>query len=285
MSEYKANINWYPGHMAKAKNDLLKDIKMVDLVIELKDARIPISSTNPMVDEIAKQKPRLILLNKANMADEKITKEWINYYKNNNIIALDIDCISKYNIKLIEKYAKLALKETFEKRRAKGIKSEAIKAMILGIPNVGKSTLINTLANKKKTNVGNKPGVTKIISWIKVSDDFLILDTPGILWPKFEDEIGYNLAICGSIKDDILNIDDVLVKALDYIKIYYKDLLLKRYELESLDDSSYEIINQIAKKKGMLLAGGKLDYMRAVTLIINDIRSIKVGRITYERPI
>ena len=278
------NINWYPGHMAKAKNELINEIKLVDLVIEIKDARIPISSTNPMVDEIAKNKPRLILLNKALMADEKVTKEWIDYYNKNGIIALDIDCIAKYNINKIEKYAKLALKEVFEKRKSRGIKGEQIKAMIIGIPNVGKSTLINTLANKKKTVVGNKPGVTKIISWIKATEDLFILDTPGILWPKFSDEIGVNLAICGSIRDDILNIDDVLVKSLDYIKVNYKDMLMKKYDLEYLEEDSYKIIEEIALKKGMLLQGAKVDFMRAVTMIINDLRSVKVGRISYERP-
>ncbi len=278
------NINWYPGHMAKAKNELINEIKLVDLVIEIKDARIPVSSTNPMVDEIARNKPRLILLNKALMADPNVTKEWIDYYNKNGIIALDIDCIAKYNISKIEKYAKLALKEVFEKRRSRGIKGEQIKAMIIGIPNVGKSTLINTLANKKKTVVGNKPGVTKIISWIKATEDLFILDTPGILWPKFSDEIGVNLAICGSIRDDILNIDDVLVKSLDYIKVNYKDMLMKKYDLDYLEEDSYKIIEEIALKKGMLLQGAKVDFMRAVTMIINDLRSVKIGRISYERP-
>ncbi len=279
-----ANINWFPGHMAKAKKELMEMVKLVDLVIELKDARIPISSTNPMVDEISISKPRLILLNKANMADDKITKKWIDYYKNNGIIALDIDCISKYNIKNIEKYAHLALKDVFLKRESKGIKSKQIKAMILGIPNVGKSTLINTLSNKKKTNVGNKPGVTKIISWLKVSEDLFILDTPGILWPKFDDNIGYNLALCGSIKDDILNIEDVLINGLNYILINYKELITKRYDITEEYEDSRSFIELVARKKGLLLQGGKIDFLRCCNMILNDIRLVKVGKMSYEKP-
>lgn len=286
MGENINTINWYPGHMAKAKKELMEMVKLVDLIIELKDARIPLSSTNPLIDEIAKNKARLILLNKAGMADEKITKEWMDYYKKNNIISLDIDCITKYNVKNIEKYAALALKELFAKREAKGIKSKQIKAMILGIPNVGKSTLINTLSNKKKTNVGNKPGVTKIISWLKVSNDLFILDTPGILWPKFEENIGYNLALCGAIKDDILNLEDVVIKGLDYILVNYKDLILKRYDLKEDEyKDSIDFINKVALKKGLLMQGGIPDYQRSLVLILNDIRLIKVGRMSYERPV
>ncbi len=281
MSEER--INWYPGHMAKAKRELISEIKLVDLVIELLDARIPYSSANPMVSEIIGNKPRLILLNKASLADPLVTKEWIDYYKKNNIIALDIDSINKYNFNKIDKFSKLALKDEFEKRKKRGLNDTYIKALIIGIPNVGKSTLINSLSNKKKANVGNKPGVTKQISWIKATDTLYLLDTPGILWPKFEPDIGYNLAICGAIKDDILNIEDVVLKALDFIKINYKDELIKRYNLDYIKDNNIDIINDIAIKKGMLIKGGNIDYNRAINLVLNDIRSLKIGRISYER--
>ena len=211
-------IQWFPGHMAKAKREIKENIKLVDLVIELKDARIPFSSTNPMVGEIVGNKPRLILLNKSSLADPKITKEWMEYYKSLNILSLDIDSINGYNIKNVVPYARLALKEVFEKRESKGIKSKQIKALIIGIPNVGKSTLINTLAKRKAVQVGDRPGVTKSQTWIKITEDLFLLDTPGILWPKFEDQtVGLKLAMCGSIKDEILDMEYIS----DSSVIYY----------------------------------------------------------------
>ncbi|MBQ3253464.1 MAG: ribosome biogenesis GTPase YlqF, partial [Acholeplasmatales bacterium] len=213
-----AVIQWFPGHMAKAKREISEKVKMVDLIIELKDARIPYSSTNPMVDEIVGSKPRLVLLCKSSIADPKITKEWMNYYSSVGILSLDIDSITGYNIKNVIPYAKLALKELFAKRKEKGIKNEQIKAIIIGIPNVGKSTIINTLAKRKAAQVGDKPGVTKSQTWIKVSNDLLLLDTPGILWPKFEDQmVGLKLAMCGSIKDEILDLEGICAESILYL--------------------------------------------------------------------
>ena len=265
MSENQFNIQWYPGHMAKAKREISQMVKLVDIVIELKDARIPYSSTNPIINEICGNKPRLILLNKSDMADKNITKSWINYYKNNNIMALDIDSITGYNIKNIIPYAKIVLTDEFKRREAKGIKKTSIRAMILGIPNVGKSTLINKLAKRKAVNVGDKPGVTKTQSWIKVSNELELLDTPGILWPKFEDEIvGLKLAMCGSIKDDILDLKDIVVR--------------------SLDKDSYELLDIIAVKRGCILKGGIPDLDRAEKIILNELRDLKIGRMSYEKP-
>ena len=278
-------IQWFPGHMAKAKREIMEKLKMVDLVIELRDARIPYSSSNPMIDEIVGTKPRLILLCKANMADQEITREWIEYYKKNNILALDIDSLTGYHVSSVVKYAKLALSEVFETRRKKGIVSEQIKAMILGIPNVGKSTLINTLSKRKAANVGDKPGVTKSQTWIKVNQDILLLDTPGILWPKFEDQmVGLKLAMCGSIKDEILDMATICAKSIEYISLNYKDKLLARYNLEEIDEDPYVTIEMIAKKRGFLLKGGIPDMTKAYAIIMNELRGVKIGAMSYERP-
>ncbi|MGM9969574.1 MAG: ribosome biogenesis GTPase YlqF [Anaeroplasma sp.] len=284
-NSFRNPINWFPGHMAKAKRELTEKMKLVDLVIELKDARIPYSSTNPMINEIVGAKPRLVLLCKASIADPIITKEWIKHYSDNNILALDIDSVTNYNIQNIIPYANKALKNMFTQREAKGIKNKAIKAMIIGIPNVGKSTLINTLAKRKATQVGDKPGVTKSQTWIRVSPDLLLLDTPGILWPKFEDQtVGIKLAICGSIKDQILDLEFICSEAIKYIKEYYPQNLLKRYNLDYLEEDSFLVLEQIAKNRGCILKGGRIDYTRVCTLFVNELRGMKIGAMSYERP-
>ncbi len=279
------NINWFPGHMAKAIREIKEKMNMADLIIELRDARIPLSSANPKVDEIVGNKPRIILLNKAGIADKRITAEWINYFKEKNIIALDIDAITNYNIKNIIKCANLALKDVFAKREAKHIKSKQIKAIIIGIPNCGKSTLINTLAKRKAVQTGDKPGVTKNETWIKINDDFFILDTPGILWPKFEDqEVAKRLAFCSSIKDEVLHIDEIARYLIEYLMNNYRNLLKARYDIKDDDKTVEEIIDDIALKRGCLLKGNEIDYLRCYNLIINDLRSNRIGDVSYERP-
>ena len=285
MDENNSKINWFPGHMAKAIREIKEKMNMADLIIELRDARIPYSSANPKVDEICGNKPRLILLNKANIADKKITAEWINYFKEKNILALDIDALTNYNIKNIFKYANIALKDVFLKREAKHIKSKTIKAIIIGIPNCGKSTLINTLAKRKAVQTGDKPGVTKNETWIKINDDFFILDTPGILWPKFEDqEVAKRLAFCSSIKDEVLHIDEIAKYLVSYLKDNYRNLLKNRYNISDDDKTVEEIIEDIAKKRGCLLKAGEIDYLRCYNLIINDLRANRIGDVSYERP-
>lgn len=278
-------IQWFPGHMAKAKREIMEKINMVDLVIELKDARIPYSSTNPLIDEIVGNKPRLILLCKSSIADSEITKQWISYYQKKRILALDIDCLTNYHINSVIKYVNMALSDVMKAREKKGILSKQIKAMILGIPNVGKSTLINTLAKRKAANVGDKPGVTKSQTWIKVTPDLWLLDTPGILWPKFEDQmVGLKLAMCGSIKDEILDLEAITVKSIDYLTKNYPDFLKKRYKLEALSMDSYETIEQIAKNRGCLLKGGIIDMTKVCVLIMNELRGNRIGAMSYERP-
>ena len=278
-------IQWFPGHMAKARREIGEKLKQVDLVLELKDARIPYSSTNPMIDEIVGNKPRLILLCKSSMADPNITKLWIEEYKKKNIIALDIDSLTGYHVNQVIRHAELALKNVFAKRREKGILSKTIKAMILGIPNVGKSTLINTLAKRKATNVGNKPGVTKSQTWIRVTDDLFLLDTPGILWPKFEDqEVGLKLAMCGSIKDEILSLEQITMASIEYLSKNYPSLLMNRYNLDNVDKDPLEVLDDIGRKRGFLLKGGSVDVSRTTTMFLNELRTMKIGAMSYERP-
>ncbi|MDE7263129.1 MAG: ribosome biogenesis GTPase YlqF [Anaeroplasmataceae bacterium] len=276
-------IQWFPGHMAKARREISEKIKLVDLVIELKDARIPFSSTNPMISEIVGNKPRLILLCKSSLADPMVTKKWMDFYAQKGIISLDIDSITGYHIKEILRSANLALKDVFEKRRAKGIASKSIKAMILGIPNVGKSTLINTMAKRKATTVGDRPGVTKNQTWIKITEDLYFLDTPGILWPKFEDQmVGLKLAMCGSIKDEILDLNALVLASLEYISFHYPSLLEKRYKITIGTPS--EMQENIGRNRGFLSKGGMVDIERTNRMFLNELRGMKIGAMSYEQP-
>lgn len=280
----KTNIHWFPGHMAKARREISEKLKLVDLVIELKDARIPYASTNPMIQEIVGAKPRLILLCKSSLADKEITQQWINYYKEQGILALDIDSITGYHIKDIHSYARLALKEVFARRKEKQIASKMIKAMILGIPNVGKSTLINTLAKRKATVVGDRPGVTKNQTWIKITEELYLLDTPGILWPKFEDQnVAIRLAMCGAIKDDILDLNALVLASIDIIVRLYPTALKERYRVEILEDLE-QIQKQIGKNRGFLSKGGEVDIERTNRMFLNELRGMKIGAMSYEQP-
>lgn len=279
------SIQWFPGHMSKALRQVEEKLKYVDIVLELLDSRIPYSSSNPKVDSILKNKHRLKLLNKANMADRKKTQEWIKYYESNGIDALAIDSISGYNIDQIIVRSKKVLENVLIKEKEKGFKERPIKAMIIGIPNVGKSTLINTLAKKKVTRTGNKPGITKNLQWINVRNEMMLLDTPGVLWPKFEDQnVGYRLAVTGAIKDTILNLDDVAIYALEFFKANYSDNLKERFKLSQISDDNIEILNMIGRSRGCLLPGNKINYEKVIDIILYEIRNEKLGKITFELP-
>ncbi len=283
------NIHWYPGHMAKAKREITEVLPLVDIVLELRDARIPSSSKNPMIDDILKNKPRLILLNKATLADNKKTQNWISYLTNDNTYALDIDSISGYNMKQIQPFIKDILKDKLQSLAKKGLVNKNIRALVVGIPNVGKSTFINYMAKKKVAKTGDKPGVTKNQTWLKISDSLQFLDTPGILWPKFESQdVGIKLSICGSIKDEIVDLHLVTLYALRIIEKKYPQFLMERYNLPDVDLSDdldgMKVATLIAKKRGCLLKGGEYDYERVFTLVINDIRSNRIGRMTLEEP-
>lgn len=281
----KPNINWFPGHMAKARRELEAKIKLVDLIIELRDARIPFSSANPLFSSLINNKPRLIILVKSLMADSKITKDFTNYFNKNGNLCLDVDMINNKNISLIKNYIKLASKMVIEKREKQGIINKEIKIVVIGIPNVGKSTFINKLAGKSSLNVGNKPGITRNTNtWLRVDKDYLILDTPGILYPKLKDEMtAINLALCGAIKEEILPEDYLAYHAVLYLKANYPQNLKQRYELSELNDVE-SIILEIGKKRGCLKKGGEIDLTKTYKLILQDVKNARLGAISYERP-
>ncbi len=278
-------IQWYPGHMAKAKRDIAEKLKLVDIIIELLDARIPLSSRNPMIDDIVLQKPRLILLNKYDLADSEVVNSWISFFKNQEIEAIPISSISGKGINNITIQSEKLMADKRERLIKRGINSHSIRAMILGIPNVGKSSLINRLANKKAARTGDKPGITKGQQWIKVGKSIDLLDTPGILWPKFDDqEVGYRLAATGAIKDELFHFDDIALFIVEYFKNNYPAELKDRYNLTNLAENNIDIIKQIGKNRGCLISGGNIDFDKSSELIIRELRAGKLGRFCLEKP-
>lgn len=278
-------IQWFPGHMAKARREVTEKRKLVDIIFELVDARIPLSSANPMLQEIIQDKPRLILLNKADKANKEMTKEWIEYFTKENEIALAINSQSGEGIHQIAKLSLELLKPKFDRMKARGIKPRAVRAMIVGIPNVGKSTLINRLAKKNIAKTGNTPGVTKAQQWIKVGKELELLDTPGILWPKFEDpEVGYKLALTGAIKDTLLNKQDIAIYALRFLAENYPGVFESRYQLEEIPVDMVELFDHIGELRGCLMAGGMIDYDKVAATVIQDIRGEKLGCFTFDFP-
>ncbi|MGG0890910.1 ribosome biogenesis GTPase YlqF [Cytobacillus horneckiae] len=278
-------IQWFPGHMAKARRQVTEKLKLVDIIFELVDARIPYSSRNPMIEEIIQQKPRIVLLNKADMADAELTKQWIAYFEEQGIKALAINSQAGQGMKEITAAAKSLLAEKFNRMKAKGVRPRAIRAMIVGIPNAGKSTLINRLAKKNIAKTGNTPGVTKAQAWIKVGKEMELLDTPGILWPKFEDQqVGLKLALTGAIKDTILNLQDVAVYALRFLSAKYPDKLKERYGIKEIPEDIVLLFDEIGKRRGCLMGGGEVDYDKVTELVIREFRSEKFGRISLENP-
>ncbi len=278
------NFQWYPGHMTKAKRQMQEDIKLIDLVIELVDARIPLSSRNPDIDELGKNKYRLILMNKADLADKEQTKKWAEYFKSKGFFVVSLDARTKNSMKSITDIVMEACKEKIERDRKRGIKNRPVRAMVVGIPNVGKSTFINSYAGKACAKTGNKPGVTKGKQWIRLNKNVELLDTPGILWPKFEDQmVGLRLALIGSIKDEILNIDELAMELIKYLIKNYSGIINARYEVDESKELT-DIIVDIAKNRNCLLKGGEPDYSKAAALVIDDFRSGKMGCITLESP-
>ena len=278
-------FQWYPGHMTKAKRQMQEDIKLVDLVIELVDARIPMSSRNPDIDELGKNKARLILLNKADLADDRQLEAWMNFFKEKGYFAVRLDARSKAGMKNVQNVIMDACAEKIERDRKRGIKNRPVRAMVVGIPNVGKSTFINSFAGKACAKTGNKPGVTKGKQWIRLNKGVELLDTPGILWPKFEDQsVGLKLALIGSIKDEILNIDEMSLELIRFLQERYKELLAARYESIDVDAKPVEILEQIAELRGCIKKGGDIDYTKTANLLLDEFRSGMIGRITLELP-
>ena len=278
------NFQWYPGHMTKAKRQMQEDIKLIDLVIELVDARIPLSSRNPDIDELGKNKYRLILMNKADLADRKATEQWSAFFKKKGYYVVSLDARSKNGMKSITDIIMEACKEKMERDRKRGIKNRPVRAMVVGIPNVGKSTFINSYAGKACAKTGNKPGVTKGKQWIRLSKSVELLDTPGILWPKFEDqEVGKRLAFIGSIKDEILNLEELSLELLDYIRTNYPGLLNTRYGIEE-EGTPVSLLEAVADKRKCLIRGQEIDYAKAAGIVMEEFRNGKIGRITLEFP-
>ncbi|WP_018130457.1 ribosome biogenesis GTPase YlqF [Effusibacillus pohliae] len=280
-------IQWFPGHMAKARREVAEKLKLVDLVYELVDARIPLSSRNPMMHEITQQKQRVVLLNKADLADPVVTEQWIAYFDGQGTPAVPVVATAGEGLRQIEAQAKRLVAPKMEGLMKKGIRPRAIRAMILGIPNVGKSSLINRLANRSVAKTGDKPGVTKAQQWIKVGKDFELLDTPGILWPKFEDpEVGIRLAATGAIRDEVLDADkqDVVFYLVKWLRDQYPGVLENRYKLESQPDEPWDTVLAIGRKRGLIRAGGVIDESAACDLILREFRAGMLGRISLERP-
>ena len=277
-------LQWYPGHMTKAKRQMQEDLKLIDLIIELVDARIPLSSRNPDIDEMGKNKSRLILLNKSDLADEKYNEQWTEYFQQKGFYVVKVNSRSGAGLKGIQGVINQACKEKIERDRRRGIKNRPIRAMVVGIPNVGKSTFINSYAGKACTKTGNKPGVTKGKQWIRLNKSLELLDTPGILWPKFEDqEVGKRLAYIGSIKDEILNVEELSLLLLKYIRDNYPGLLAQRYEI-SEEGTPLSMLEGIAENRKCLLRGQELDYVKAAGILMEEFRNGKIGRITLEYP-
>lgn len=287
------NFQWYPGHMTKAKRMMQEDIKLIDLVIELVDARLPLSSRNPDIDKLGQNKARLILLNKSDLADARANKLWTDYFKNKGFFVLEVNSRDNVGLKNVNAVIQEACREKIERDRKRGIINRPVRAMVVGIPNVGKSTFINTYAKKACTKTGNKPGVTKGKQWIKLSKTLELLDTPGILWPKFEDqEVGLRLALAGSINDEILNLTELSMELIRFLEKAYPNVLSERYSIEydkknenGLDNEEVlAILNDVAEKRHCVAKGGKYDIDKAAKLLLDDFRSGKLGRITLELP-
>lgn len=277
-------FQWYPGHMTKAKRQMQEDIKLIDLIIELVDARIPLSSRNPDVDDIGKNKARLILMNKSDLSDARANAAWSQFFKEKGYFVVSLDARNKSGIKSIQNEIMEACREKIERDRRRGIKNRPVRAMVVGIPNVGKSTFINTYAGKAATKTGNKPGVTKGKQWIRLNKSVELLDTPGILWPKFEDQtVGLKLAMIGAIKDEILNIDELSLELIKVLKEYYPGVMNGRYAVNE-DQDGVKILEEVAQRRNCVKSGGELDYSKAATLVIDEFRSGKIGRFTIEYP-
>ncbi|MBP3502886.1 MAG: ribosome biogenesis GTPase YlqF [Clostridia bacterium] len=291
------SISWYPGHMAKTKRQIIEDLKLVDVIVEILDARIPISSQNPDIQKYIKEKDKIQVLNKCDLADDTATNNWVKYFKKNNIPAVVTDSNSGKGIRDVIKMIQIVAKESKEKYAQKGRVGKNIRVLVLGIPNVGKSSFINRISKKTSAKVGNKPGVTRQKQWIRVEEGIELMDTPGVLWPKFENEtVAMNLAFTGTIKDDVLEKTEIAFELLKFLVNNYKTNLSERYKLENkideimnstedIDDNDkyLSILDTIAKKRGAIVSGGRVDYEKVSNILLDEFRSGKLGKITLER--
>ncbi len=280
------DIQWFPGHMTKTKRMMQENQKLIDIVVELVDARIPLSSRNPSIDEIFPSKPRLLLMNKADIADEKLNEEWKKYFENMGIMTRSISSTTGKPLNDIFASCKEILKDKLEHDKARGLVNRPIKIMVVGIPNVGKSSFINKLSGRKSAVTGDRPGVTKGKQWIRLQNGFELLDTPGILWPKFEDvSVGEKLAFTGAIKDEIMDLEEIAMKLLKLLSENYPETLAARYKMTETDGlEAYELLELLGRKRGFVVSGGEIDTERAAKILLDEFRGAKLGKITLEKP-
>ncbi len=282
----KQVVQWFPGHMAKTRRKIKESLSLVDGVVELRDARIPLSSTNPELNDLIEGKPKIILLNKCDLADDRATAEWIAYYKKQNIAAIPVDCRSGKGLNIFKSTVHEVLSETIKRNNEKGMAGRALRLMVVGIPNTGKSSFINRLAKGGKAKVEDRAGVTRHNQWYVIGDHIELLDTPGVLWPKFEDpDVGYKLAFTGGIKDDILDVEELAVRLLEILRDGYPEKLEERYKIKDFSDlQGFELLEEIGRKRGMLISKGEVNTLRAATTLFDELRGGKLGKITFERP-
>lgn len=282
----KQNVQWFPGHMAKTRRLIKESLKLVDGVIEIVDARIPRSSSNPELGQIINKKPRIVLLNKCDMADPKITALWIKYYEKNGIVAIAVDCKTGKGLNKFQPACEKALLAVIEKNKAKGMSGKALRFMVVGIPNTGKSSFINRMAGKYKAVVADRAGVTRSNQWFSAGNGIELLDTPGVLWPKFEDrEVGDKLAFIGSVKDEITDIETIACRLLETLSRSRPQMIEQRYKITGFEEcQGWDILERIGKKRGFLIKGGEIDTLRAATAVCDEFRGGKLGKISLELP-
>ena len=285
MNENKTNINWYPGHMAKTKKQIIEDLKLIDIVIEILDARIPLASQNPDIENCIKDKNKIIVLNKADLADNNITNKWIEFYKSNGIKAIAVESNNSKGIKEVIEAIKSEYDIIKEKYMQKGRIGRAIRVMIVGIPNVGKSTFINSIAKRNTAKVGNKPGVTKQKQWIKITNEIELMDTPGMLWPKLENkDFAMHLAFAGTIGKNAIDKEEIAYYLLEYLIKNYPQRLTERFNISLDEKETVDVLEEIAKKRGAIISGGNINMQKVSDIILNDFQNGKLGRITIELP-
>ena len=280
-------VQWFPGHMAKTRRLIKESLPLVDGVTEIIDARIPISSSNPELEELINGKPRIVLLNKCDLADRNATNQWVDYYKNKGIKAIPVDCRTGKGLNNYIVAVREVLKDVIKKNEDRGMPGKALRIMVVGIPNTGKSSFINRMAGSAKAKVSDKAGVTKHNQWFPIGNGIELLDTPGVLWPKFDDpKVGDRLAFIGSVKDEILDAETLAIRLLEVMKIDYADRLSERYKiLDFQDKEAWEVLEMIGKKRGMMIKGGDIDYERASVMLLDEYRGGKLGAISLERPV
>lgn len=280
-------VQWFPGHMAKTRRLIKESLSLVDGVTEIIDARIPVSSSNPELEEMINGKPRIVLLNKCDLADKNITNEWVNFYKSKGVSAIPVDCRTGKGLNVYKNVVRDVLKDVIKKNEDRGMPGKALRIMVVGIPNTGKSSFINRMAGSAKAKVADKAGVTRHNQWFSIGNGIELLDTPGVLWPKFDDpKVGDRLAFIGSVKDEILDAETLAIRLLEVMKTDYADRLCERYKIQNFEDKeAWEVLEMIGKKRGMMIKGGDIDYERVSVMLLDEYRGGKLGAISLERPV